>query len=52
MERRHILRLLESAQGQIDVIYGAVAQIGLNPSTLRCRMKKLGLSRPANVPLA
>jgi formate hydrogenlyase transcriptional activator len=50
-ERRHILRVLESSHWRIYGTYGAAAQLGMNPSTLRSRMKKLGLTRPVNLPL-
>lgn len=52
VERRHILRVLESVHWRIYGTYGAAAQLGMNPSTLRSRMKKLGLSRPLNLPLS
>jgi formate hydrogenlyase transcriptional activator len=52
MERRHIVRVLESTHWRIYGPQGAAAQLGMNPSTLRSRMKKLGLSRPANLPLS
>jgi formate hydrogenlyase transcriptional activator len=45
-ERRHILRVLESSQWRIYGRNGAADQLGMNPSTLRSRMKKLGLNRP------
>jgi len=51
VERRHILRVLESVHWRIYGTYGAAAQLGMNPSTLRSRMKKLGLSRPVNLPV-
>lgn len=52
MERRHIVRVLESTHWRIYGPQGAAAQLGMNPSTLRSRMKKLGVSRPANLPIA
>lgn len=45
-ERDHILRSLEQAGWRIYGPLGAATRLGLNPSTLRSRMKKLGLSRP------
>ncbi|GKS58739.1 hypothetical protein YTPLAS18_22660 [Nitrospira sp.] len=51
MERAHILSALESSHWRIYGPYGAAERLGLNPSTLRSRMKKLGLSRPLNLPL-
>lgn len=47
MERQHILSVLERTHWRIYGPHGAAAQLGLNPSTLRSRLKKLGLSRPA-----
>ncbi len=52
MERRHILRVLEASHWRIYGTYGAAAQLGMNPSTLRSRMKKLGLSRPNHLPFS
>ena len=40
-ERAHILRVLESTGWRIKGPKGAAAALGLNPSTLRSRMKKL-----------
>jgi transcriptional regulator with GAF, ATPase, and Fis domain len=42
-ERELILRVLESAGGRIKGPKGAARTLGLNPSTLYSRMKKLGL---------
>ncbi|HQZ15359.1 MAG TPA: sigma 54-interacting transcriptional regulator [Vicinamibacteria bacterium] len=42
-ERELILRALESAGGRIKGPKGAAGVLGLNPSTLYSRMKKLGL---------
>jgi formate hydrogenlyase transcriptional activator len=55
IERCHILRVLDSVQWRIYGPQGAAAQLGMNPSTLRSRMKKLGLRRPSSrrpVPVA
>jgi transcriptional regulator with GAF, ATPase, and Fis domain len=43
VEREHILRTLEHAGWQIKGPTGAAAALGLNPSTLYSRMKKLGV---------
>jgi formate hydrogenlyase transcriptional activator len=45
-ERRHILRALEQTQWRIHGPRGAAVQLGMNPSTLRSRLKRLGLTRP------
>jgi transcriptional regulator with GAF, ATPase, and Fis domain len=41
--RRHIERALEAAGGRIEGGRGAAALLGINPHTLRSRMRKLGL---------
>jgi formate hydrogenlyase transcriptional activator len=46
VERRHVLRTLEHAAWVIDGPRGAASALGINPSTLRSRMKKLGIERP------
>ncbi len=51
-ERRHILRALEQTQWRIHGPRGAAAQLGVNPSTLRSRLKKLGVTRPSALALA
>jgi PAS domain S-box-containing protein len=45
-ERQAILRALDSARGRIKGPKGAAAALGLNPSTLYSRMKKLGVEPP------
>jgi transcriptional regulator with GAF, ATPase, and Fis domain len=47
MAREHILQVLQKTQWKIEGEYGAAAILGLNPSTLRFRIKKLGITRPA-----
>jgi len=42
-EREHILRALERTGGQVKGPKGAAAKLGINPSTLFSRMKKLGI---------
>ena len=44
-EREHILRALEASGWRIEGPKGAAAILQLHPSTLRSRMKKLGLSK-------
>jgi formate hydrogenlyase transcriptional activator len=46
-ERRHIENALASTRWVLEGPQGAAAILGLNPSTLRSRMKRLGISRPA-----
>jgi formate hydrogenlyase transcriptional activator len=48
-ERLHILHALEQAGWRIYGPLGAANRLGINPSTLRSRMKKLGLSRPTSL---
>lgn len=46
VEREHILAVLESANWKISGDSGAAAQLGIPPSTLRSKMKKLDIVRP------
>jgi transcriptional regulator with GAF, ATPase, and Fis domain len=46
VERTHILRTLEQADWVIEGDQGAAAALGLNPSTLRGRLRKLGIHKP------
>jgi DNA-binding NtrC family response regulator len=46
MERAYIVRVLESAGWQIEGEGGAARILGLNPSTLRGRMRKLDIRKP------
>jgi formate hydrogenlyase transcriptional activator len=43
VERAHILEIIEECGGRIKGGDNAAARLGLNPSTLRSRMKKLGI---------
>ena len=45
-ERDHILATLEKTYWRLEGENGAAAILGLNPSTLRSRMRKHGLRRP------
>lgn len=45
VERRHIMRTLEETNWKISGEGGAAESLGLNPSTLRARMRKLGIKR-------
>ena len=47
VERAHILAVLEACQWRIKGDGHAAARLGLPPSTLRSRMKKLGITRSA-----
>ncbi|MCC6966503.1 MAG: sigma 54-interacting transcriptional regulator [Nitrospira sp.] len=49
-ERDLILRVLEQAAWRIYGPLGAATRLGMNPSTLRSRMKKMALSRPTAPP--
>lgn len=42
-ERTYIVQVLEETKGRIDGPRGAALVLGLNPSTLRSRMRKLGI---------
>jgi len=45
VERDYIVRVLEAKQWRVSGPKGAARILGLNPSTLRSRMKKLRISR-------
>jgi transcriptional regulator with GAF, ATPase, and Fis domain len=45
MERRHILTVLEAVNWRVSGEKGAAKMLGLNPSTLRSRLKKLNIRR-------
>jgi formate hydrogenlyase transcriptional activator len=45
IERDHVLSILRQTRGTIEGPKGAAAILGVNPSTLRSRMKKLGIDR-------
>jgi transcriptional regulator with GAF, ATPase, and Fis domain len=47
VERQHILAVLERAHWRIRGSNGAAAILGLPESTLRFRMKKMGISKPS-----
>jgi transcriptional regulator with GAF, ATPase, and Fis domain len=44
--RAHIERVLGASRWVIEGPQGAAAVLGLNPSTLRGRMRKLGIRKP------
>jgi formate hydrogenlyase transcriptional activator len=46
VERTHILAVLEACQWRIKGAGQAAARMGMHPSTLGSRMKKLGIARP------
>ena len=48
VEREHVLRILERCDWRINGDGNAAAVLGLEPSTLRSRMQKLGIRRPAH----
>jgi transcriptional regulator with GAF, ATPase, and Fis domain len=45
VERAHILRVLHATAWRIEGSHGAAVALGLKPSTLRSRMRKLGVRR-------
>jgi len=49
VERNHILEVLIRTNWRIEGTDGAAALLKLNPSTLRSRMKKLGVQRSTQV---
>jgi len=46
VERDHIVAVLDDTRWKISGSNGAAAQLGIPPSTLRSKMKKLGIERP------
>jgi len=46
IERAHVTRVLEDCQWKINGRNNAAERLDLKPSTLRSRMKKLGIKRP------
>ena len=46
VERDHIVRVLEDRSWRVEGLQGAAHVLGMNPSTLRTRMAKLGINRP------
>jgi formate hydrogenlyase transcriptional activator len=46
VERDHIVRILEQTHWKVSGKNGAAAILGLNRSTLRARMRKLGIRQP------
>ncbi len=45
-ERDYIIEVLEDCYWRIEGISGASVRLGMNPSTLRTRMRKLGIHKP------
>lgn len=46
ISRQHILSILEQTHWVIEGLNGAAKQLNMQPSTLRYRMKKLGITKP------
>lgn len=46
IERKHIKKILESTSWRVSGKGGAAEKLGLKPTTLEARMKKLGIERP------
>jgi formate hydrogenlyase transcriptional activator len=46
VERDYIVRLLEQTHWKVSGKNGAAEILGLDPSTLRARMRKLGIRQP------
>ena len=45
LERRHIMQVLQQTRWRVEGPKGAAAILGLNPSTLRSRMHRLGIRK-------
>jgi transcriptional regulator with GAF, ATPase, and Fis domain len=48
-EKAYIVKVLEKTNGKIEGKSGAAELLGINPSTLRSRMKKLGIILKNNI---
>jgi DNA-binding NtrC family response regulator len=48
VEREYLIQVLKSKNWRIEGPKGAAIILGLHPNTLRFRMRKLGIKRPAN----
>ncbi|NOY47826.1 MAG: hypothetical protein GXO84_06460 [Chlorobi bacterium] len=46
VQRNHIFKILNETQWKIEGKEGAAVKLNIKPSTLRDRMKKLGIKRP------
>jgi transcriptional regulator with GAF, ATPase, and Fis domain len=46
IEKHHIEKILKQTNGKIYGTGGAATILGLKPSTLQSKMKKLGIRRP------
>lgn len=46
VERSHIIKILEETNWVIHGKRGAASVLGMNPGTLRSKMKKLGIKKP------
>ena len=47
VQRLHIINVLNSTSGVVEGARGAATILGMNPNTLRSRMKRLGIATPA-----
>jgi formate hydrogenlyase transcriptional activator len=47
MEKSHILEVLRQTNWRIEGPKGAALILGLHPNTLRSRIRKFGIHRPA-----
>jgi transcriptional regulator with GAF, ATPase, and Fis domain len=52
LQREHIRRTLEGLHWRVEGSGGAAEALGMNASTLRSRMRKLGVQRPGSRPTA
>ncbi len=50
LERDHIVSILEQSYWRLEGEGGAADRLGINPSTLRSRMRKHGIRRPGSRP--
>jgi len=47
MERDYILQVLKAKSWKVQGTNSAASILGMNPNTLRARIKKLGIKKPA-----
>ncbi len=50
VERHHVLAVLERTGWRVSGPHGAALVLGLKPTTLEARMKRLGIERPSSRP--
>ena len=49
VERQHIMAMLKKTNWRIEGPKGAARPLGINPNTLRSRIQRLGIKKPAQI---